>query len=121
MILVIFENEIIRNQRQLNKLQNEKNYININRCFENDNIREQRRLNKLQNEKNNININRFFENDNIGEQRRLNKLQNEIIIDIRRNGYFEICNTNVHKSSIAKHLRPIKHLENQSIIPNNFF
>ena len=32
-----------------------------------------------------------------------------------------ICDTNVHKSSIAKHLRSIKHLENQSIIPNNFF
>ena len=44
-----------------------------------------------------------------------------IILDIRKNGYCEICNTNVHKSSIAKHLRSIKHLENQFIIPNNFF
>ena len=49
----------------------------------------------------------------------LNKLQNEI--NIRKNGYCEICNTNVHKSSIAKHLRSIKHLENQFIIPINFF
>ena len=110
-----FEDEVFRNQRKLNKLQNE---INKTRFFENDNIREQWRLNKLQNE---INITRFFENDNIREQRRLNKLQNEINIDIRKNGFCKICNTNVHKSSITKYLRSIKHQENQLIIPYNFF
>ena len=85
------------------------------------NITEQRRLNRLRNENNNIDISNFFENEIIREQRRLNKLQNEINIDIRKNGYCEMCNINVHKSSIAKHLRSIKQLENQSIIPNNFF
>ena len=46
-------------------------------------------------------------------------IQTEGLI-LEKNGYCEICNTIVHKSSIAKHLRSIKHLENQSIIPNNF-
>ena len=52
------------------------------------------------------------------EQRRLNRLKNENNIVIRKNGFCKICNTNVHRSSIAKHLRSIKHLENQMIIPN---
>ena len=49
------------------------------------------------------------------------KLQNEINIDIRKTGYCKICDINIHKSSIAKHLRSIKQLENQSIIPSYFF
>ena len=61
----------------------------------------------------------FFEDEIIRNQRKLNKLQNEI--NIRKNGYCQICDINVHKSSIAKHLRSIKHEENQFIIPNNFF
>ena len=126
--------EIIREGRRLKRLENDalssidpnrRFDIDINRLFEDEDIRNQRQKNKSKNEKNNIDICRFFENDNIREQRRLNKLQNEINpnrrFDIRKNGYCEICNTNVQKSSIAKHLRSIKHLENQSIIPNNFF
>ena len=40
---------------------------------------------------------------------------------LEKNGYCKICDTRVHKSSITKHLRSIKHEENQIIIPNNFF
>ena len=87
-----------------------------------NNIRKQRQLNRLQNENNDINISSFFENENIREQRQLNKLQNENNIDIRKNGYCQICNTNIHRASIAKHLRSKKkHLENEMIIPNTFF
>ena len=82
-------------------------------------ISEERRLNRLRNEKINIDISNFFEDEIIRNQRKLNKLQSNI--DIRKNGYCEICNIKVHKSSIAKHLRSIKHEENQFIIPNNFF
>ena len=95
---------------------NENIKVEISSFFENEIIRNQRQINKLQNE---IDISNFFENEIIRNQRKLKKLQTNI--DIRKNGYCEICNTNVHKFSIAKHLRSIKHLENQFIIPINFF
>ena len=125
----ILENKTIKKDKmlkrlenELKRLENEKNNIDISRFFENEDIREQRRLKRLENEKNNIDISRFFENEDIREQRQLKKLENEKNnIDIRQNGYCEICNTNIHKSSIAKHLRSIKHLENQLILPINFF
>ena len=106
----------ITEQRRLNRLRNENNNIDISNFFENEIIRNERQKNKSKNE---INISNFFEDEIIRNQRKLNKLQTNI--DIRKNGYCEICNINVHKSSIAKHLRSIKHEENQFIIPNNFF
>ena len=72
--------------------------VDISNFFEDEIIRNQRQKNKSKNEKNNIDISNFFENEIIREQRQLKKLQNEINIDIRKNGYCEICNTNVHKS-----------------------
>ena len=64
-------------QRRLNRLRNENIKVDISAFFENEIIRNQRQISKLQNENN---ISNFFEHEIIRNQRKLNKLQNEISI-----------------------------------------